>query len=78
VGQEQGEGSLCLNAGFVVCKFNIMIHLLRGIMQSLIFFFIFDLASNNLVECILAPPRVGKNIVGCHNFNGLKSFSKSF
>jgi hypothetical protein len=64
------------DARFVACKSSMLICLLRGTMQFMIVFLILGLASNNLVECILARPRVGKNIVGCHNFVELKSLFK--
>jgi hypothetical protein len=46
------------NAGFVACKSSMLVCLLRGTMQSTIIFLVLGLASNNLVECVLAPPKV--------------------
>jgi hypothetical protein len=40
---------------FVACNFNMLLHFLQAIMQFMIIFFFLVLASNNLVECVLAP-----------------------
>jgi len=63
VAQEKVDNFLFLLQGvdlslFVVCKSNMLLRHLRGIVKFMIALNFLVLASNNLVECILAQPRV--------------------
>jgi hypothetical protein len=42
----------------ITCKFNMLFRLLWRSIKFMIVYFFQVLTSNNLVECILAPPRV--------------------
>jgi hypothetical protein len=47
-----------LVVGSPTCKSNMLFHLLRGTIKFMIAYFFQVPASNNLVECVLAPPRI--------------------
>jgi hypothetical protein len=57
MGQEQGGRFSLFDVGFVAYKSSMLVHLLQSLCNSWLFFYL-GLASSNLAEYIMAPPRV--------------------